>query len=360
MGVSGAGGFERWVVLLAGGIGSRFWPASTPQRPKQFLPLVSDEPLIVETLERARQLTRDSQILIVSGEVFRPLFERLGDLEAGNLLLEPEGKGTAAALAWAARAILDRSSRPERCVMVSLHSDHLIWPADRFLSTLDRAIDAAGRLGRLLTIGVRPTRPATGYGYIEVGTALESGVFEVRRFVEKPDRATAARYLERGDFLWNSGIFVWRPDILLSELQRHTPELAAQLEHLARGDLATFYDGVPSLSIDHGLLERSSNIAVVEAEFEWDDVGAWDALARARTADARGNVSVGDAHLVDAQRTIVWAEEGPVVAFGTEDLIIARASGITFVAPVDRAGALKDLLARLPASLRTGTHDDSQ
>ncbi len=347
--------FERWIVLLAGGIGSRFWPASTPLRPKQFLPLVSERPLIVETLERARALAPLSNVLVVAGEHLQPLIRRhLPDLPPEQLLCEPQAKGTASALAWAAQEILARAARPERAVMVSLHTDHAIRPLERFVSTLEAAVQGAGLTDRLLTVGVRPTRPETGYGYIEVGDPLTPGLFQVRRFVEKPDRATAESYLARGGFLWNSGMFVWRPQILLAELTTHTPELAEHLDRLAEGDISSFFGTVPTLTIDYGLMERSPDIAVVEAEFDWDDVGAWAALMRIRARDRAGNLLVGEAYAVECQDTLVWAEDGTVVVFGLSDAVVVRASGVTFVVPRERAVELKELLAALPEKLREG------
>ncbi|UCC73093.1 MAG: mannose-1-phosphate guanylyltransferase [Gemmatimonadota bacterium] len=347
--------FERWVVLLAGGIGSRFWPASTPRRPKQFLPLASGRPLIVDTAERAMALADASRVLIVAGEHLRAHLEgHLPDFARDQLLLEPQAKGTAPALAWAASEVVARAERPEQAVMVSLNSDHVIRPQDRFVSTLERAIEAAGRSDRLLTIGVQPTRPETGYGYIEVGEPMTPDVFEVRRFVEKPDRDTAEGYLAQGSFLWNSGMFVWRPQVLLAELSAHTPELAGDLQRLSDGDIGGFFANVPTLTIDYGLMERSPNIAVVEAKFDWDDVGAWAALLRVRERDAEGNLLIGAAHAPECRDSLIWAEEGPVVAFGVSDLVIVRASGITFVAPRERALDLKRLLAGLPEELKLG------
>ncbi len=347
--------FERWVVLLAGGIGSRFWPASTPRRPKQFLPLAGSRPLIVETVERARALADASRVLIVAGAHLRPLLEQyLPDFAGEGLLLEPQAKGTAPALAWAASEIIARAERPDRTVMLSLHSDHVIRPLDRFVATLEGAIEVAGRSDRLLTVGVPPTRPETGYGYIEVGDPLTPGAFEVRRFVEKPDRETAAGYLAQGGFLWNSGMFVWRPQVLLAELAAHTPELADELERLREADVPGFFARVPALTIDYGLMERSPNIAVVKGGFDWDDIGAWAALLRVRDRDTQGNLLVGDAHASECGETLIWAEDGPVVAFGVHDLVIVRASGITFVAPRERAVDLKQMLAGLPEQLRSG------
>lgn len=348
-------GFEPWAVILAGGIGSRFWPASTPRRPKQFLPLATERPLIVDTVDRARVLAPASNVLIVAGGQLRPHIERyLPDFPADQLLLEPQARGTAPALAWAAREIVSRATRPERAVMVSLHSDHVIRPLEAFVATLERAMDGAGRLGRLLTVGIAPDRPETGYGYIEAGDPLGPGVLEVRRFVEKPDRETAESFLKQGNFLWNSGMFIWRPQVLLAELAAHTPELAGELDRLESGDVDGFFSAVPSLTIDHGLMERSPNIAVVKAEFEWDDVGAWAALMRVRPLDQQGSLLVGDATAVESRDSLVWAEDGPVVVLGLDHVLVVRASGITFVAPLHRAVDLKKLLAELPADLRDG------
>lgn len=348
-------GFERWVVLLAGGIGSRFWPASTPGRPKQLLPLAGEQPLIVETLQRARALAPAANLLIVAGEHLRPqLKEALPDLRADQLLVEPEAKGTAPALAWAAREVIARATRPEDTVMVSLHSDHAIRPLERFVSTLEQAMEGAALTDRLVTIGIEPTRPETGYGYIEVGDPLQADVLEVQRFVEKPDRATAEEYLRGGGYLWNSGMFVWRPQVLLAEFVSHTPEIARALPRLEAEDVAGFFNTAPNLTIDHGLMERTRNIAVLRGEFEWDDVGAWAALLRVRQVNQEGNLLLGEAHAVDCGGSLIWAEDGPVVAFGVEGLVVVRSSGVTLVTTKDRANDLKSLLARLPDRLASG------
>jgi mannose-1-phosphate guanylyltransferase len=348
--------YERWVVLLAGGIGSRFWPASTPARPKQFLALAGGGRLIADTLERAQALTPPAKILIVAGQHLRTHLQRyLPQLPSDQLLLEPQARGTAPALAWAAHQILARANDPDRTVMISLHSDHVIRPLDLFTATMDSAVEIAGRTDRLLTIGIEPTRPETGYGYIQVGGRIGDGVFEVRRFVEKPDRETAAGYLEEGGYLWNSGMFVWRPQVLLAELSTHTPEIEGEMKRLWDEDVDGFFANVPTLTIDYGLMERSPNIAVVESRFEWDDVGAWSALMRVRDRDERGNLLVGSALAVDCDDVLVWAEDGPLVAFGLSDVVLVRASGITLAMPLDRAADLKDLLDELPPELREGS-----
>jgi mannose-1-phosphate guanylyltransferase len=353
--VKDSAGFERWIVVLAGGIGSRFWPASTPSRPKQFLPLATTQPLIVDTIDRAKALAPAANVLIVAGERLEPrIREHLPDLPSDQLLLEPQARGTAPALAWAAHEIITRARDPKAVVMVSLHSDHVIRPLDDFLTTLGSAIAAAGSQNRLVTVGIRPTRPETGYGYIEMGEPLEAGVYNVERFVEKPDPETAQSYVDDGGYVWNSGMFVWRPQVLLAELATHTPEIANHLRLLSGGDVPGFFSSVTTLTIDHVLMERSSNIAVVQSEFEWDDVGAWAALMRVRELDSAGNLLVGEGHAFECRDSLLWAEDGPVVAFGLSDVVIVRASGITFVTARERAVELKKLLAELPDNLQKG------
>ena len=278
-------------------------------------------------------------------------------LGAEQFLLEPRAAGTAPVLAWAAVEI--ERHDPDG-VMVSLHSDHVIRPPEVFRKQLARAANLASTHRRLFTVGAVPDRPETGFGYIRVGNLLPSpsggvtgGGFEVDRFVEKPNEATAAGYLAEGGYLWNTGIFVWRVRDLIDELERHTPEIGDLLPLLRRGDVAGFFDKVPNLSIDEGLLERSDRVGVVPAEFEWDDVGAWDAIFRTQPLDVAGNAIIGDGHAIDTRGTAIVADDGPVVAFGVEDLVIVRTSGVTFVTHKSRAAHLKELLARLPDHIRT-------
>jgi mannose-1-phosphate guanylyltransferase len=354
-----------WTVILAGGVGSRFWPVSTPSRPKQILPLASDQPLIRDTVERILPLVPHDRLRILTGaHLADPILGAVPGLAAGNFLLEPRAAGTAPVLAWAA-AELER--RDPEAVMVSLHADHVIHPAERFRQLIADAAELAVEHGRLFTIGAVPTRPETGYGYIRLGAPLRETEpereeaprpgraegYEVARFVEKPDRATAEEYLASGEYLWNTGLFVWRAADLLDQLERHTPELADLIPVLREGGTEEFFRRAPTLSIDEGLLERSDRVAVVRATFDWDDVGAWDAVYRTRPADERGNVALGEAYAVECGGTALYADDGPIVAFGVDDLIVVRTAGVTFVTHRDRAPELKTLLGRLPEGLRT-------
>lgn len=343
-----------WTVILAGGVGSRFWPLSTPARPKQLLALASDRPLIEDTVRRITPLVPAERLRILTGAALaEPILASLPELGPGNLLLEPRAAGTAPVLAWAA-AELER--RDPDAVMISLHADHAIAPPEAFRDLLSRAAALAVEHRRLFTIGAVPTRPETGYGYIRVGDPLPGGGDEpghtVARFVEKPDRATAARYVEEG-YLWNTGLFVWRAADLLDEIERVTPEMVELVPLLRAGGTEEFFARTPSIAIDHAVLERSDRVGVVRATFDWDDVGAWDAVLRTRPADAAGNVVMGDGHAVDSRGCVVCGEDGPVVTYGVDDLVVVRTGGVTFVAHRDRAPDLKTLLAQLPEPLRT-------
>lgn len=341
-----------WAVVLAGGVGSRFWPVSTPSRPKQLLPLGGERPLIADTIARIVPLVPLPRLRVLTGEHLRePIRAAVPDFDRSNFLLEPIARGTAPVLAWAAAELRRRD--PD-AVMISLHADHVIEPADTFRELLAAVGGHAAATDRLFTIGVEPSRPESGYGYIRIGRKVSDApeIHEVAEFVEKPDRDTAAEYLRRGGFLWNSGIFIWRAATLLAELERHTPELAPLLPLLDEGDVDEFFRRAPSLAIDDGLLERSDAVAVARATFRWDDVGTWDAVSRTRSLDEHGNVALGPAHLVDSEECIVWTEEGPVVVFGARDLVVVRSGGLVFVAPRERSADLKSLLERLPDRIR--------
>ncbi|HUG41416.1 MAG TPA: mannose-1-phosphate guanylyltransferase [Longimicrobiales bacterium] len=341
-------------MILAGGVGSRFWPVSTRERPKQILPLASDRPLIVDTVERILPLIPLDRVRVLTGaELVAPIRAALPALADDHFLVEPRARGTAPVLVWAAHAL---ATRDPDAIMVSLHADHVIRPEAAFRELVAAAVVAADRHDRLFTLGIRPTRPETGYGYIKRGAPLDdAGAHGVETFVEKPDADTAAEYVRSGEYLWNSGIFIWRAMRLLEEVRHHAPELSALLPLLDRGDIGGFFDAAPSLSIDRGVMERSERVGVLEARFDWDDVGTWDAVARTRAADAAGNVTVGTAHAVDSRGCVVWDEAGePVVVFGATDLIVVRVRGATLVLPRDRAADLKSLLAALPESVREG------
>ncbi len=343
------------VVILAGGAGSRFWPASTPARPKQLLPLVSRRPLVADAVSRALKLAPANHVRIVAGRHLRArLTAALPELPADSFLWEPRPRGTAPALTWATWRAWRRD--PD-AVIVSLHSDHVVRPESAFRSLVARAVRIAHRRDLLLTVGARPDRPETGYGYLQPGDALEASAGgradelprRVLRFHEKPDARRADEYVRQG-FRWNTGIFAWRASVFLEELRAHAPDIAALVPRLETGDVEGFFRRAPAESVDEAVLERSRICAMLAASFEWDDVGSWEALARTRGSDANGNTRAGEAILVDSEDNIVYSESGRVVLFGVREMVVVAAGDVTMVTTRDRARELKRLVERLPAS----------
>ena len=350
------GGGSLWITILAGGAGSRFWPVSRPERPKQVLPLAGARPLVAETLERAFDVVPPERVRVLAGEPLIPaLRSALPELPSEAFMVEPEVKGTGPVLAWAAWMI-ERDD--PGAVMVSLHADHHIEPVHEFTRVIRGTATVAEREGLLMTVGAQPDRPETGYGYVQPGSPLKvpNGLtgFRVQAFHEKPAAETAVRYVDEG-YLWNTGIFVWKASVFLSELAECAPEIAGHFGLLERGQPVPFFARVPKVTVDVALMERSSTVGVVPATFSWDDVGAWHSLARVRSSDAEGNVVVGSGKVVGGTGNVVYVEQGQVVLFDVDDLVAVRTDGVTLVAPKDRTGDLKALLDQLPDSMRGST-----
>ena len=338
----------RWAVLLAGGAGTRFWPLSTPDNPKQLLPLAGSTSSAEESVERLTGLVPRDRILVVAGAGLAARLQERLKLPEANVLIEPRAASTAPALIWATWEARRRDPDAE---VLSLHADWAVGDAAAFRRTADQALLAARRHDRLVTVGVVPSRPETGYGYIVPGAPLDESARTVARFSEKPDAATALDLMAAGA-LWNSGLFAWTAERLLKEVRAHTPEVAAALPALEAGDIERFFRDVAPISIDVGLLERSGAVAVLPGAFAWDDVGTWQALARVRAKDPSGNVVVGEAFLHDAHDCIVWSDGDPIVLSGVQDLVVVHAHGRILVMPAHRAAAMKQLLDALPPAIR--------
>jgi mannose-1-phosphate guanylyltransferase len=341
---------SRWAVVLAGGVGSRFWPVSTPERPKQLLPLVGRAPLLADALARLSPLLAPEHILVLTNAGLVDTIAAMApQIPRENLIAEPRPAGTAAALAWAAHVIQQRAG--DEAVMISVHADWTVKDNVGFLHALAAASLAAEQHHALVTVGVVPDRPDTGFGYIQPGMEVDAGVRRVTRFIEKPDRARAAAMVADG-FLWNSGIFAWRVGDFLAELRAHTPEVAPHLA--AHGDdLAAFFGAVTSgIAVDVGVLERSAAVLVLRGDFGWDDIGTWAALRRVRPRDADGNAVSGPVHVLDARDNVVHAEGNGVVLYGVHDLVVVTRDGLTLVTTTDKASDLKTLIDSLPAVFR--------
>lgn len=297
---------------------------------------------MAEAVERATAVADAGRVRVVAGEhLHSSLRDALPELDEESFLVEPRPRGTGPALAWAAHRIARRE--PE-AVMVSLHADHRITPTDRFRETMQRGVRAAREGGRLFCVGIRPARPETGYGYVRLAASLGEGVFEVAEFVEKPDLRRARRYLESGEYLWNSGLFVWRVADFLAVARNRSPELRDALERLDAEDERRFFDLVPPISVDVAVMERAPSVGAVEASFEWDDVGVWNALARTLGDDAEGNTAVGEVRTLEAAGNIAWAEDGRITLFGVEGLVVVKSGDELLVTTRDSSHHIKRLI----------------
>ena len=340
----------RWAVVLAGGVGSRFWPISTPDRPKQLLPLATTEPMLADALARLAPIVPIERTLVLTNSGLVDAIAALAPtLPRENLIAEPKPAGTAAALAWAAHLIAQRGARDD--VMISVHADWAIGDPDGFRRALLDAAETAEAEHALVTVGVVPVRPDPGFGYIQPGESAGKHARRVARFVEKPDRARAEQMLREG-FLWNSGIFVWRAGDFLDEIAALTPEIAP---HLAAhpNDLTAFFGAVAKpIAVDVGVMERSVRVLVLSGDFGWDDVGTWAALKRVRSCDERGNAISGLVHALDSSDNVVHTDGNAIVLYGVRDLVVVSRDGLTLVTTTERASDLKQLIESLPPRLR--------
>ena len=357
-------------VIMVGGSGTRLWPVSRAKRPKQTMKVGSADSLLVGSYGRAKELVKKSAEKTGEGSVMFVATEALASvvrgeiprLAEGSLLLEPEGRDTAACIGLAAVHVLHRD--PEG-VMIVMPADHLISPVDSFVAVARAAADVAEKERSLVTIGIVPRGPATSFGYVHRGAklGLEVGrpAYEVKGFREKPKAPTAREYVDSGEYYWNSGIFAWRADVILKEIETHLPEHHAHLMQIA-GKIGTpeeaevtrrVYHDIPKISIDYGVMERAESVAVVEADFGWDDVGSWTAYAAHLKRDADGNDIEGEFIGIDCRDCIVVSPPGkPVAAVGIKDLVVIDTPDALFICPRSRDQDVKRIVAKLKESGR--------
>lgn len=347
----------RWAAVLAGGSGTRFWPLSTPEIPKQMLALAGDLSLLEQAVRRLEGLIAPTRIIVVTAERLRSETAKLlAHIPNENILGEPQPASTGPALTW---ATVYAAQRDPDASILSLHADWFVGDDHAFRETASRALDVAEGHDVLVTVGIVPDRPEVGYGYIEPGDPLgregegegEEDARSVVRFTEKPSREEAVRLVASGA-LWNSGLFAWTSARFLAETRAVATEISGVLAQLEAGDVQDFFANVTAIAVDYSHFERSERVAVVPGNFPWDDVGTWGALSRVRSQDNSGNVLVGDTVQRDASNCVVWAEDGAVVIDGVQGLVVVQANGVTLVTTTERAAHLKQLLASLPPRFR--------
>lgn len=343
-------------LVLAGGIGSRLYPASRGDRPKQFLPIGGERSLLSRTAERAS--FADELVVATRPEFAGEIDEHAPDAE---VIVEPAGKDTGPALAYATHRIrelyasengdgVDDETGSDGLVIVAMPSDHYVADTAAFQETMERGARVAGETGRLVTFGITPDRPETGYGYIEPGpeqqTAEGVGFSDLERFHEKPDTETAQEYVDAG-FRWNSGIFAWTPEAFLAAAA--DSPLSALVDRLDAGEPETGFDAVDPVSVDYAVLERVDDAAVVPATFTWDDLGSWDALDRLLPQDADGNVAIGEYLTIDAADNVVATDDKHVSLVGVSGLAVVAYDDRVLVVPKDEAQRVREAVAILKA-----------
>ncbi len=348
----GSGGARLYAAILAGGIGSRFWPLSRETTPKQLLKVMGDESLLKSTIHRLEPLVPSERVLIVTNErqaeIIRLHLSYEGKSFSPGYIIEPMGRNTAPAIALAAFEI---AAKDPDAIMAVLPADHVIKDGKVFRESMKAAAEAA-EAGHLVTFGVTPTSPETGYGYIKAKPEVLSsaGGFKVRkvdRFVEKPDIKRAKRYLKDGGYFWNSGIFVWKASRILEEIKKHLPAVHRRLSGVDPSKLAEAYSGMEDISIDHGILEKSDDVVVIQAGFPWSDMGSWSSFGEILKKDADGNIIRGRVVDIGSDNSVIIGCDRVVATIGLKDFILVDTPDATLVCPKERSQEVKEVVSTM-------------
>jgi len=333
----------NYAVIMAGGRGERFWPLSRREKPKQFLQLVSEDPLVLETIRRLEKIIDKEKIFVVTTEGLKRRFLEIG-IPEDKLIVEPFGMNTLYAITLSAIFIYSMNSEGN---MITVPSDHFVGELEKFTNVINKGLGAVND-DTLITFGIKPTRPETGYGYIEIGEKLGDGIYDVKRFTEKPNLKKAAEFIKRGTFFWNSGIFLWKVKKIINEVKKCQPHLVKAIDNLLKEfnkeNIMSFYSTGQPISIDYGVMERSKNVAMVVADFSWDDIGTWTSLERIFDKDTRGNVAKGDVLNINNNNCILFSKDGVILAEGLNDYIVVHTEDATLVLPKTKAQDLRRFL----------------
>lgn len=335
-------------LIMAGGKGTRFWPLSTEEKPKQFLNLIGNETMIQMTVNRILPIIPMEKIFVSTGEKYLDLVkEQLPNLPDRNIIVEPEGRNTAPCIALSAMVI---NRYFENSSMVVLPSDHLIKDEDKFREIIIEGSKFLEKNEGIVTLGMKPDRPETGYGYIKFGENINQNIKKVDMFVEKPNLETAKRYLNEGNYLWNGGMFLWKSDYIIKEIKKHIPdtyEALHNIENIEESSLQEYINGnyykTDSISIDYAVLEKSYNIYVILSEIGWDDVGSWEALERYKEKDENGNIIIGNIKAIDGKNNLLISSNNTVVISGLDNLYVIENDGKILIGKKNDLKNIKNL-----------------
>lgn len=342
-----------YIMIMAGGVGKRFWPRSRKDRPKQLLDIVSDQSMLRLTYERMKKIAEEKKIYIIAGQNLAEVINReIPELPERNLIIEPSGKNTAPCIGLAATTIIQKDPN---AVMGIFPADHLITDIRAFKKAVNQGVQFARDHVALVTFGISPTRPATGYGYIQVNTkepAHKDNIFKVKTFAEKPNLATAQRFLASGEFLWNSGMFIWKAENILNAMKLFLPEMYESLQQIGTAIDSPKYQTVlkkqwatiHNNSIDYGVMEKAKNVYVVRANFDWSDVGSWDAVYELQKKDKNGNVLIGEIVPIDTENSYIYSRKNLIAAIGVRDLIVIQSKNSLLIVHRNESERVKDLV----------------
>ncbi len=343
-----------YAVIMAGGVGSRFWPRSKKKMPKQLLNIFGTNTMIQETVERLDGIVPEENILIVTNKVQKDeIIKQLPNVPKKNIIEEPFGRNTAACIGLA--SVIIRSKNQDAVTLI-LPADHIIRDIEDYHKTLKEAAEFAQNSKGLVTIGIKPTRPETGYGYIQMEEdEVENNIHKVYTFAEKPNYATAVRFLESGDFYWNSGMFIWHVDAILSEIEKYMPDLHEGLNELEPSintpefntTLGNVYGKLRNISIDYGIMEKSQNVFLIKGEFSWSDVGSWEEVYQLSEKDDNGNASMGKVFTEMTVDSYIYSPDKFTSVIGVENLIIINTDDALLVCRRDKSQDVKKIVDHL-------------
>lgn len=351
---------KTYGVIMAGGGGTRFWPLSRKAVPKQFLNLSGQEIMVNETIDRQLGFIDKEDIFIVTNASQAPLMleKTAGRVKEDHILAEPAARNTAACIGYAAMEIIQKYGDGIMCIFAA---DHHIRDEKEYTRVMKEAVHTVEETDALVTIGIHPTFPSTGYGYIKNSAVADKPYYKVEKFVEKPNLARASAYLAEGCYAWNSGMFVWKASTILRYFMELLPDIYEDLQEIGEAMstesekevLWKVYPGIRKISVDYGIMEKAQGVLMLEGDFGWSDVGSWDTLDTVKEKDEKGNITCGNTLLLDSKNCVAYGTDKLIAAVGVEDLVIVEADGVVMVCHQSEAQRVKELVERLTEEGRT-------